>query len=197
MKKIFLIGDSIRVGFLEEETRKYGYGFHIQKKLAGKAEVYNPSDNCRFLQYVLRYLHEWKAEVGAGEDIDIVHWNTGLWDVLRLFGDECLTPIEEYKKLLVRVLNQIHHLFPKAKVYFSLSTPVMEEMASADFNRRNEDIQRYNAAATEILSPLGVEIIDLYTKAKTLQPQYSRDWVHYNEEGASILADFIIQALDL
>lgn len=197
MKKIFLIGDSIRIGFSGDDTRKFGYGYHIQNKLAGKAIVFNHSENGRFTQYTLRYLDEWKKEIGAGDDVDIVHWNNGLWDVLRQYGDDCLTPIEQYKELLVRVFNRIRLLFPNAKVYFSFSTPVIEEMASKDFSRRNEDIRNYNDAARDVLTPLGVEIIDLYSKAKLLQPQYSHDWVHYNEEGASMLADFLIEEMKL
>lgn len=197
MKKIFLIGDSIRFGFDDEKDRNLGYGYHIKQKLYGKAEVYYPFENCRFLMYTLRYLGEWKAQLGLGDDIDIVHWNNGLWDVLRLYGDEPFTPIEQYKEQLVRVYKRIKLLFPKAKVYFSLSTPIIQEQAGGDFSRDNADIEKYNEEAIKVLEPLGVEIIDLYSKAKTLQPKYSKDWVHYVPEGAEILADYIIDKLNI
>jgi hypothetical protein len=52
MKKVVLIGDSIRMG----------YDKYIKDALNGTAEVFYPSENCRFAEYVLRYAHEWKKK---------------------------------------------------------------------------------------------------------------------------------------
>ena len=49
MKNVLLIGDSIRIG----------YGKAVKRTLEGKANVYFPTENCRFASYVLRYLHEY------------------------------------------------------------------------------------------------------------------------------------------
>ena len=102
MKRVFLIGDSIRYGTSSTEG-KYGYGYHVKQKLLGKAEVYAPDENCRFLQYTLRYLHEWASNVSSPETIDVVHWNNGLWDVLRILGDDIFTPIDMYKEYLIKI----------------------------------------------------------------------------------------------
>ena len=91
MKKIVLLGDSIRMG----------YDKYVKMALDGVAEVYYPKDNCRFTQYVLRYIHAWVEESGFGEDTDLVHWNVGLWDVAQVLGDEPITPIEVYEALFV------------------------------------------------------------------------------------------------
>lgn len=88
MKNIFLIGDSIRFG----ATNSPGYGIYVKEKLDGIANVYAPNENCRFAQYTLRQLHDWVQKLD-GESIDVVHWNNGLWDVLRVDGDEPLTPL--------------------------------------------------------------------------------------------------------
>ena len=77
MKKVVLIGDSIRMG----------YDKYVKEALKNSAEVYYPGENCRFAEYVLRYAHEWKKAGAWGDDVDLVHWNAGLWDVLELFGD--------------------------------------------------------------------------------------------------------------
>lgn len=198
MKKILLIGDSIRFG-VSEEPDHHGYGLHIKEKLQGVAEVYYPNENCRFLAYTLRYLQEWIKYLHiVAEEIDIVHWNNGLWDVGHLYGDpEIFTSLEQYKILLARVCKRIRFLFPNAKIYFSLTTPAVEEMLSADSVIKNEEIMQYNAAARQVLSDLGAEIIDLYSAAKSIQPQHSLDAVHYTPEGAAILADYIIGKLDL
>lgn len=192
MKRILLIGDSIRYGTDEE---KYGYGYYVKQKLANKAEVYAPGENCRFVQYTLRYLHEWAAQVPSPETIDVVHWNNGLWDVLRLFGDEPFTPLEVYKTELIRVHKRIRMLFPNAKIIFALSTPVTEELSDASIARKNSDIEKYNQAAVEMLTPFGVVINDLYTHAKALRRTGALDWVHYNAEGSSALADIVIEKI--
>ena len=91
MKKIYLIGDSIRFG----ATGSPGYGVFVTEKLAGEAEVYAPKVNCAFCQHTFRYLHEWAASAPK-EEIDVVHWNNGLWDVLRLLGDDPFTDLDYY-----------------------------------------------------------------------------------------------------
>lgn len=44
MKKIVLLGDSIRMG----------YDKYVRKSLEGSAEVFYPAENCRFTFYLLR-----------------------------------------------------------------------------------------------------------------------------------------------
>ena len=189
MKNIYLIGDSIRYGAIGSP----GYGVYVKEKLEGTANVYGPNDNCRFAGYTLRYLHEWAAEIDK-EKIDIVHWNNGLWDVLRLFGDDPFTDIETYGITLRRVYKRIKFLFPNAKVIFALSTPVIEEWGSAEFFRYNKEIEIYNQKSIEIMNELEVDINDLYTVSKEFDNSIHSDWVHFGEEGSKILADKVIEA---
>ena len=95
MKNVFLIGDSIRFG----ATGSPGYGGYVKEKLKDVANVYAPDENCRFAQYTQRYLCNWKNITDA-EKIDIVHWNNGLWDVLRLDGDDPFTSKDFYVQTL-------------------------------------------------------------------------------------------------
>ena len=186
MKNVFLIGDSIRFG----APGSPGYGVYVKEKLKDVACVYAPNENCRFAQYTLRYLHEWAADVPK-EDIDVVHWNNGLWDVLRLFEDEPFTDIEYYGKTLMRIHARIKLLFPNAKITFALSTSVKEEWARKNFFRYNCDIEEYNKKAVEVLSPLGVTFNDLYTVTKNFDDYMRSDWVHYGEEGSRALAEVV------
>lgn len=188
MKNIFLIGDSIRHGAPGSD----GYGVHVKKKLEGVANIYAPEENCRFAQYTLRYLHEWASRVPK-EEIDVVHWNNGLWDVLRLFGDEPLTGIEAYGVMLKRVHKRIKFLFPNAKIIFALSTSVIEEWGSPNFFRYNCEIEEYNKKAQEVMGELGVEVNDLYTLSKSFDNSLHSDWVHFNTVGSQILADKVIE----
>lgn len=189
MKNIFLIGDSIRFG----APGSPGYGVYVKEKLQGIANVYAPGDNCRFASYTLRYLHEWSSEIPR-EEVDVVHWNNGLWDALRLFGDEPFTDIETYGQTLKRVYQRIRLLFPKAKVIFALSTSVVEEWESPDFFRYNKEIEQYNQKAQEVMRELEVEVNDLYTISKGVDLSLRSDYVHYGEEGSAILADAVVEA---
>lgn len=192
MKNIFLIGDSIMFGAGNKNAR--GYGEQVRTKLAGEASVAWPHENCRFAEYTLRYLHEWASGIDT-EKIDVVHWNNGLWDVLRLFGDEPLTPIETYTQMLKRVYKRIRLIFPNAKVIFALNTPVIEEMASPDFFRYNHEIDAYNEAARKCMEELGVPVNDLNAVVRPLGEEYRADFVHFNTKGSDLLSDAVIEAI--
>ena len=127
MKKVLLIGDSIRMG----------YDHYVREKLEGQAEVLFPVENCQFAMHVLWYIVDWKDSYQWGEDVDLVHWNAGLWDILHVLGEEeAFTPPEQYRDLLGRIAKRIRRLFPKAKIVFALSRPVQEEKYSSEYYRK-------------------------------------------------------------
>jgi len=192
MKNIFLIGDSIRYGSTAGNSP--GYGVYVKEMLAGKAHVYAPNENCRFVQYTQRYLHEWVKEIDR-ESIDVVHWNNGLWDLLHIEGDDAFTDLDTYVHLLRRVHKRICCTFPNARVIFALNTAVIESLAKPDFIRYNAEIEAYNAAAAALMTELGVEINDLYAVTKDMGPDLHADWVHYNEEGSKILAQKVVEKI--
>ena len=168
MKNLLLIGDSIRMG----------YDKAVQKTLEGKANVYFPAENCRFASYVLRYLHEYKALMN-NKKVDVIHWNAGLWDCLRLFEEEPHTPIEVYAYYIDRICVRIKKLFPNAKVIFATSTAVLSVKMSKDFKRYNEEIEAYNQAAIKVVKNHGFLINDLYAISTSLSKDAHSDPVHY------------------
>ncbi|GHT67354.1 hypothetical protein FACS1894110_12690 [Spirochaetia bacterium] len=185
MKKIFLAGDSIR----------RGYDLPVRQKLAGRAEVFSSAENGQFAQYTLKHLNEWAKAAGHEDEIEVVHWNNGLWDVLHQYGDECLTPPDFYASMLRRIHKRIGILFPKARVIFALTTPVIEEQnTDPNFTRTNDDIERYNAIASDVMKELGVKVNDLYHAAKGFPLALYADWTHYTAEGYELLADAVIKA---
>ena len=149
MKNLLLIGDSIRVG----------YDKSVKKSLEGKANVIFPEENCRFAAYVLRNFHEYFGEL-KGSEIDVIHWNAGLWDCLRLFEEEPQTPIEIYAYYIERICARIKKLCPNAKVIFATSTRVLSEKMVKNFKRYNEDIEKYNDVAASIVKKYGFEVND-------------------------------------
>ena len=172
MKKIVLIGDSIRLG----------YDKFIRDSFSGIAEIYSPDENCRFAEYVLRYAHEWKGAGGWPSDVDVVHYNAGLWDALRLFGDEPLTPIETYGQLIARIDKRLRLIFPKAKIIFATNTAVQEEKYSGDFKRYNSEIREYNKVAVDSLKDTDTIINDLYAVTENLPEECHSDMTHFNTE---------------
>ena len=168
MKNLLLIGDSIRMG----------YDKSVSKTLSGRANVIYPDDNCRFAAYVLRHFHEYMGDV-KGEDIDVIHWNAGLWDCLRLFEEEPHTPLEVYAYYIERICVRIKKLCPNAKVIFATSTRVISEKMDKDLKRYNEDTEKYNEVAVDIAAKYGFEINDLYALSASLPEEAHSDPVHY------------------
>lgn len=168
MKNVLLIGDSIRGG----------YDKSVKKTLEGKANVCFPKENCRFAAYVLRYIHEYKALVEDG-DVDVIHWNAGLWDCLRLFEEEPQTPIDVYAYYIDRICVRMKKLFPDAKIIFATSTKVQSEKMDKNFKRYNEEIEKYNEAAVAIVKKYGFIVNDLYAVSAILPDEAHSDPVHY------------------
>lgn len=178
MKKIILLGDSIREGYDE----------YVVNNMEGEAQVYYPSDNCRFAAYLLRNIDGYVEKSGFGTDVDVIHWNAGLWDTLIQYQEERLTSPEVYKEYIMRIHKRIKQLYPNAIEIFATSTRVREELYTPDFFRSNQDVEWYNQIAVDALEAEGVLINDLYAITKDLTMEYYADWTHFNETGSNMLA---------
>lgn len=186
MKRVFLIGDSIRGG----------YDSYVRELLEDEAQVYCAPDSARFVQYTLRYVHEWAKHDCDPERIDLVHWNNGLWDVLHVMGDEAQSTIEEYETGLQRVAKRLRRAFPNAKIVFALTTAVMEERMAPEFRRYNSEIEAYNAAACRVMEQEGIAVNDLYAVARDMPADWhSADGTHYTEDGYRALAAQVAAAI--
>ena len=191
MKNILLIGDSIRAG----------YDKAVKKTLEGKANVFFSTENNRFAAYVLRYAHAYKALVKEG-DIDVVHWNAGLWDCLRIMGEDPQTPIDHYAYYIDRICKRFKVLCPDAKFIFATSSSVQEEKMGASFKRYNKEIEAYNAAAVEIVKKHGHEVNDLYALSVQLPPEAHSDPTHYKtpigvEAFTNRVLEFVCRAAEI
>ena len=186
MKKVVLIGDSIRAG----------YDKYAKQALAGEVEVLFSPDSGRFAQYVLRAVSDWKKEEGWGDDIDLVHWNAGLWDVLRQFGEEPLTPPEMYAEMIRRVDLRLRYLFPNAKMVFATSTHVLEEKYGKNFKRYNREIEQYNAIACDVLRDTDTVINDLYSFTAAFPASFHSDMTHfYTPEGTEAMTNQVLAVI--
>lgn len=170
MKNILLIGDSIR----------QGYDKAVKEALEGKATVYFHEENSGDISMVLRSLPDYSCSLKfENSDIDIIHWNAGLWDCVHRCGEEAHTPLEIYRYYVERVCIRMKKLFPKATVIFATSTSVISEKMSPDFKRYNEEIEEYNRVAVETVSSHGFLVNDLYGVSRNLPEESHSDAVHY------------------
>ena len=186
LKKVLLIGDSVRMG----------YDSYVKKTLRDTCEVVYPDENCRFAQYVLRYLTLWREWLQLDENVDLVHWNAGLWDTLILCEDGCLTPPEYYAFFIDKICNRIKTLFPKAKVIFATSTPIVESRFEKIAYRLNADVRAYNAIAVEICQKYGFAINDMYGVLDGVPEDYYIDCAHpYTIEGVTLTTNAVAKAI--
>ena len=177
MKKIILLGDSIRLS----------YGNRVRELLGSDYTVWQPEDNCRFAAYTLRMLFDYKAQL---EGADVIHFNCGLWDMCDLFGDGPFTPLEVYVEQMVRIAKILKTYAPV--VIFATTTPPSPKMWGHDLDR----VRAYNAAAMAALEPLGVLFDDLFTPvAEDIDRMISEDYLHASPYGVEILANRVADCI--
>lgn len=185
MKKVLLLGDSIRQG-----VEKY-----VDMAFEDTAQVFYPKDCGRFTAYTLRYIGIWKAQLKCG-DVDLIHWNAGLWDCLRLGDGLPQTERSVYQDNLHRICLAIERLFPNAQQVFATSTAVQEHLFTGVLKRFNADIEAYNAAAIEVVTAHGAKINDLYAVTKNAPAEFYSDSTHFNtKEGTRLVAEPVISCI--
>jgi hypothetical protein len=193
MKKVLLIGDSTR----------FGYDIYLKHALKDYAKVYFPTENCMYAEHVLRRLHDYKYELKL-DDVDVIHWNAGLWDCLTLFHDGTLTPIDVYAQYIERICKRIKILFPTAKAIFATSSNIVERLfTNPDVSyRKNSDVAEFNKVAVEIVKKYDNEIDDIFEITKDIDESYYVDCSHlYTEKGTILILGAVLKsvcdALDL
>ena len=179
MKKVILLGDSIRVAYQEQ----------VRHGLGNDYTVYYPSENCRFSAYTLNSLRFWANELPYA-DADVIHWNNGLWDTAHLNGeDRCFCGIDEYVGNMERiygVLRKISH----AKIILATSTPTRIEKERDPVSKHFvTEIKVYNDA---LLCALGAKVDDVDDLYGLIFPQreklISDDYIHPDPVGVDVLA---------
>lgn len=178
--KITLLGDSIRL---------IGYGTKVPELLGDGFEVYQPSDNCRYIKYTMRGIgREWKEEMQGSQ---LVHWNNGIWDTdTELLGDgEPLVPLDEYVSNVIRTAKILMKHY--GKLIFATTTPLHPlQVTNLDGEKRNKRIAEYNAAVVPTLREMGVVINDLYSLVYPKMEEYILpDRVHLNADGIAACAE--------
>ena len=180
MKKVLLLGDSIRMS----------YQPLVQEILATEAAVVGPAENCQYSLYSLTRLGHWLGELGTPA---IVHWNNGLHDV----GHNpkrapVQMPLEVYKGNIALILQQLLDL--EAQVIWATMTPVHPQRPFADtgWAWHNAEIERYNEAALEVMEEQEITVNDLHTLVGGDYERYlSADQLHLSDAGKEACAEAV------
>ena len=185
MKKVVLIGDSIRMGYQQV----------VQRELADVAEFILPDKNGGNSRNVLANLDAWAVETAP----DLIHINCGLHDLKHEFdAEENAVPLGEYTQNVGQILDRLTQE-TQAQIVWAKTTPVNQDWHhdNKPFDRFEADVRAYNEAAVAAAQERDIPVNDLYKvimdagRDALLRP----DGVHFTEEGSELLgnavADFI------
>ena len=180
--KVLLLGDSIRMS----------YQALVAEKLEGKAEVVGPADNCQYSLFTLS--SRWIGELGQP---DIVHWNNGLHDCgHNPRRSPVQIPVDMYRENLAFILKRLRELTPN--VLWATLTPVHPDrpFQDSEWSWRNEEIDRYNVAARELMEAREVPVTELHKLVwVNLEELLSEDQLHLSQAGQRACASAVAQAI--
>ncbi len=181
MKKVLLLGDSIRMGYdsIVKELLKEAYEVY-----------YDDLDNGRFTAYTLWQANQMFAKYGH---FDVVHWNNGYWDMhAEAPMKEPISTIGEYKHMLRRIIKLCKE--NSDRIIFATTLPVLPPDETRSYG--NDTVIAYNSAAREVMEEEHIEINDLYSRIyKEENFAKCADRLHLTEAGYRICAEQIAQKI--
>jgi hypothetical protein len=182
LPRVLLLGDSISIG----------YTLPTRARLAGKANVHRPAENCSDSGKGIRTLDQWLGT----EKWDVIHFNFGLHDVKYLDEKGALVSPEkgkqvasvaDYEKNLRTLVARLKKT--GAKLIFATTTPV----PAGSSGRVEHSEVPYNAAAVRVMKENGIAVDDLhaFVTARQEKIQLPKN-VHFSKEGYEQLADTVV-----
>jgi lysophospholipase L1-like esterase len=192
LKKVVLIGDSIRIG----------YQPYVIENLKGFAQIWVPDENGRTTDNIIYNLNNWVRK----QNPDILHINAGLHDIRTLSwelgpGNTIVSP-RHYMKNLETIFSWIQE-YVNCKVIWATTTPVIDEYVKAghkragDFTRYDEDVQKFNKIASRVAKRFDVPVNDLYTyvKEEIGMQEIKKDGVHFTDTGYKLLGERVAEII--
>lgn len=182
--KVLLLGDSIRMSYQPV----------VARLMEAEAVVVGPADNGQFSLYTLSSLKRWFAELGTPQ---VVHWNNGLHDVGYNPG-RCPVqiPLDMYLANLDLTLTALRAVTPR--VIWATSTPVHPNrpFLADQWSWRNEEVDRYNAAALDLMKRRGVPVNDLHALVwRSVDEYLAEDQLHLSEAGQTACGQAVAEAV--
>lgn len=163
------------------------YAPEVIKLLGEEYEVINPADNGRFCTNLLRMVFDVNDALTG---CDVIHFNSGEWDVSDVVGDGVFTPKAFYVDTVVRIAKFLKTKAPT--VIFATSTPVTTHPQNS-----NTDIAAYNEAVVPELEKLGIVINDLWSAVETDREKYIRndDGIHLTDDGIALCGGIVAELI--
>ena len=185
MKRVLLIGDSIRMS----------YQLEVCTALAGTTKVFAPVENCRHSTNVRECIAEWMNDFRP----DIVHINAGLHDLIRNRETRGYQfPVDVYARNIEAAVDVMRDA--KVSVLWALTSPVNDawNLKTHGYQMRSDaDVKLYNDAASDVMKRLGVPVNDVYAVVlrEGMEKMHTPDGVHFNEAGQKILGAAVSQKI--
>ncbi|MBI5692755.1 MAG: SGNH/GDSL hydrolase family protein [Verrucomicrobia bacterium] len=185
LPRVLLVGDSISMG----------YTLPVRARLAGRANVHRPPENCGDTQRGVTSLDKW---LGSGK-WDVIHFNFGLHDLKYLnSAGQLAAPdqgkqvhtLAEYEANLRAIVTRLQQT--GAKLIFATTTPV----PPGTVGRVADDAVKYNAVALRVMREMGVAINDLHAFVVPRITELQRPAnVHFSDAGSARLAEVVDAAI--
>ena len=161
----------------------------------GRADVVGPGENGQFSLYTLSSLDRWIGELGVP---DVVHWNNGIHDVGHNPARRPVQmPIDVYRGNIALIAERLVAI--PARVIWATTTPVHPDMPFREdqWGWRNEEIDRYNEAALEVIGGRDIAVNDLHALVWGNVDEYlAEDQLHLSEAGQRACAAAVVRAIE-
>jgi len=176
LPRVLLIGDSISIG----------YGLPVRKLLEGKVNLHRIPANGGTAANGVFMMDTWLGK----DKWDVIHFNFGLHDIKRLDDGEPQVTLDNYKRYLRLFTKRLKQT--GARLIFATTTPVPEGKVSPP--RIPSDVEKYNAAAIEIMREQNVPVNDLFALPRLKEIQLPVN-VHFTNSGSEQLANQVAGAI--
>ena len=167
---VLLLGDSISLG----------YRNLLRQELSEYCKIMFPREQGKGITDLYRMIYEWDRDIVNGNRVNLVYWNAGLWDVVRIYGDNPQTSLETYIRYVKAMNYRLRKLYPEAKICFATTTAVMEDRYDWNFRRMNADIDLYNNECCKVIGDELDYIDDLHEISLSARDVDYRDATHFN-----------------
>lgn len=174
--KLLVIGDSISIDYTP----------FLAEELGGDWAVVHNEGNAEDSPTLLAGLDGWLA---ADPDADAIVFNCGLHDIKRdRETGRFQVPLTDYRANLERIVQRLQAT-GRALTWATITPVNYEWHLSKPFDRREEDVQAYNAGSLQIISRAGIPICDLHAvvEAAGVDECLRPDGVHMVEKASRLL----------
>jgi lysophospholipase L1-like esterase len=189
LPKVFIIGDSISIGYTP----------HVTEMLKEQAEVSRNRGNAQHTGTGLQQIDTWLGTTKW----DVIHFNWGLHDLCyRDMNSKKKAALDKAKGTLTTTLDQYEKNLEQLVLRLKTTGAVLiwahtTVVPAGEIGRIEGDHKKYNDAATRVMKKHGVMINDLQALTEEFEPELflKPANVHYKPEGYKKLAEQVAEKI--